>query len=210
MGNRSRQYASWIALGAITALGLAGCAGAGSSTVARSAANSASATPSAVASLEKAASACTASGGTWDGTSCTTPAREAADPNGESCASLDSLGYCPGDDPSPMQQWCNGDGDSDFQAVQSDLDQLSTDSSNEDLTSVESDGATLAQDAEAAVKNLPPASKTQKLDYGLYMGYVSVAGLKLTNGDLSGADSAFAKSTQYKNTAFNLANQCNS
>jgi hypothetical protein len=57
---------------------------------------------------------------------------------------------------------------------------------------------------------LPPAAKTQKLDYGLYMGYLAVAGLKLTNGDLSGADRAFAKSTQYKNTVFNLANQCNS
>jgi hypothetical protein len=98
--------------------------------------------------------ACTASGGTWEGTSCTAPTPEATDPNGELCASLDSLGYCPGDDPSPMQQWCSGDGDSDFQAVQSDLDQLSTDSSNDDLISVESDGATLAQDAQTAVKNL--------------------------------------------------------
>ncbi len=73
MGNRLRWYAPLIALTAVTAITAAGCGGTGSSTTARSAANSSPATPSGEASLENAISACTASGGTWVGTSCTTP-----------------------------------------------------------------------------------------------------------------------------------------
>ena len=210
MGNRSRWYASWIALGAITAIGSAGCAGTGSSIVAKSATNSASATPSALASVENAASACTASGGTWDGTSCTTPTPLATDPNGQQCASLDSLGYCPGDDPSPIQQWCSGNGYSDFQAVQSDLNQISTDSGNNDLISVESDGSSLFHDATVAGQNLPPGTNKEKLDYGLYMGYLLVAGAKASSGDINGTASAMAKASQVRNTVFNLTNQCNS
>lgn len=44
-----------------------------------------------------AASAAAASSGPGQ----SVPAPSATDPNGESCSSLDSTGYCPGDDPSP-------------------------------------------------------------------------------------------------------------
>lgn len=138
------------------------------------------------------------------------PSPMVSDPNGQQCAALDSLGYCPGDDPSPMQQWCSGNGYSDYQTVQSDLNQLGTDSGNNDLVSVESDGSSLFHDATVAGQNLPPASKTQKFDYGVYMGYMLVAGAKASTGDITGAASALAKSSQFKNTVFNLTNQCNS
>ena len=130
------------------------------------------------------------------------------DPNGQQCASLDSLGYCPGDDPSPMQQWCNGNGYSDFQAVQSDLSQLGTDSGDDDLLAVEADGSSLFRDATGAGADLPPGTNTQKLDYGLYMGYMFTAGYKASTGDIGGASSALSSAAQFKNTVFDLTNQC--
>jgi hypothetical protein len=130
------------------------------------------------------------------------------DANGQACDSFDSLGYCPGDDPTPMQNWCAGNGYSDFQAVQADMSQLGTDSSNNDLLSVEADGASLFHHASVAGLNLPPGTKTQKLDYGLYMGYLMVGGSKLTTGDISGADSSLSKSTQFTKVVANLTNQC--
>jgi hypothetical protein len=34
------------------------------------------------------------------------PAPQLTDPNGQACDSFDTLGCCPGDDPTPMQNWC--------------------------------------------------------------------------------------------------------
>ena len=42
---------------------------------------------------------CVSEGYTWDGSTCT--AYQVVDPNGASCSSADSQGYCPGDDPTP-------------------------------------------------------------------------------------------------------------
>lgn len=138
----------------------------------------------------------------------TATAVEITDPNGQSCTALDSLGYCPGDDPSPMQQWCSGDGYSDYQAVQSDLNQLQTDANNSDLSSIMSDGSSLFSDAVTASKNLPPGTKTQKLDYGLYTGYLFVVGEKASTGDINGAVTALQKASQFRDTVDGLMNQC--
>jgi hypothetical protein len=94
-----------LALG-LAALGLAaGC----SSGTSSSAAN---ASPTgAVASVLASAAACNSSGGSWDGSTCQPSAPPnpflQTDPNGQQCASLDSQGYCPGDDP-PQQTDPNG------------------------------------------------------------------------------------------------------
>lgn len=161
------------------------------------------------------AAACEAKGGSWDGTACdtsqlapsTSPAQE-TDPNGQTCDALDSLGYCPGDDPSPMQQWCSGNGYSDFQQVQQDLSQLSTDSGNDDLAAVEQDGSSLFQDAHTAGLNLPPLSNMHKVEYGVWMGYLLVAGYRASNGDLSGASSAMASASKYTSIITYVSNQC--
>ena len=138
----------------------------------------------------------------------TTQAPQVTDPNGVTCDTLDSLGYCPGDDPTPMQQWCNGNGYSDYQNVQSDLTQMGTDAGNNDLLSVEQDGAQLAQDAKNAFEDLPPGSKHQKFYYGMYMSYMLIAGLKAVNGDVAGTDSALSSTDQFKSTVLGLVNQC--
>lgn len=136
------------------------------------------------------------------------------DPNGQQCIPLDSLGYCPGDDPptpSPLQQWCSGSGYSDFQTVQSDLSQLDTDSGNSDLAAVESDGSSLFQDAHAASQDpdfLPPVSNTHRVQYGLWVGFVMVAGAKAGNGDISGASSAIAQASKYTSTVQYISGQC--
>jgi len=137
-----------------------------------------------------------------------TQAPQVTDPNGVTCDTLDSLGYCPGDDPTPMQQWCNGNGYSDYQNVQSDLTQMGTDAGNNDLLSVEQDGAQLAQDAKNAFEDLPPGSKHQKFYYGMYMSYMLIAGLKAVNGDVAGTDSALSSTDQFKSTVLGLVNQC--
>ena len=138
------------------------------------------------------------------------PGDDPTDPNGQSCAALDSLGYCPGDDPTPMQQWCAGDGYSDYQAVQSDMTQMQTDAGNDLLGSVMSDGTSLASDALKAEEKLPPGTNTQKLDYGLYMGFIFVAGGKASSGDINGAVTATQKASQYTSTVNNLTDQCSS
>ncbi len=45
--------------------------------------------------------------------------------------------------PDPTETWCQGDGGSDLQAVETDLEQIHTDTGNDDLPAVESDGADL-------------------------------------------------------------------
>ena len=163
---------------------------------------------SGVASAEAAAQNCTASGGTWNGSSCQAAAPSSTDPNGQQCASLDSLGYCPGDDPSPMQQWCSGTGYDDFQSVQSDLSQISQDAGDDDLAAVEQDGATLAQDASGIESSLPPLSNAHKVTFGVWMGYMSLAGIKASQGDISGASSLMEDATQYNSIVTYVSNQC--
>jgi hypothetical protein len=130
------------------------------------------------------------------------------DPNGQQCPSLDSLGYCPGDDPSPLQQWCSGNGYSDFQQVSEDLGQLQTDTGNEDLAAVEQDGASLFQDAHAAALGLPPLSNAHKVEYGVWFGYVMVSGYKASQGDINGAVSALEDASKYSSIVTYVGDQC--
>jgi hypothetical protein len=140
----------------------------------------------------------------------TTAVPQVTDPSGQACPSLDSAGYCPGDDPAtPMDNWCAGNGYSDYSAVESDLSALSADSGNNDLLSVESDGAQLFHHASVAGLNLPPVSdKTQKLDYGLYMGWLLVGGEKSSAGDITSADGAFQKAASYKDAVVTVTSAC--
>jgi hypothetical protein len=154
-----------LAIAAVTACGSA--ASTSSPAALSSSANSAS------------AAACEKGGGSWDGTGCAMPpapaeqtAASQTDPNGQTCDTLDSLGYCPGDDPTPtqtpVQLWRSGTGYSDFQQVQSDLNQISADSGNDDLAAVESDGTSLFQDASAtAGGGGEPAAAVQRAQGGL-------------------------------------------
>jgi hypothetical protein len=131
------------------------------------------------------------------------------DPNGQSCQSLDNQGYCPGDDPqSPMAQWCNGDGSSDWQSATGDFKQLGIDAGSDDISSVESDGAQLAQDAATAEKILPPGTKMRKFDYGYVMATLTIAGIKASSGDITGTDSALRLIVPDKFNA--VANRINS
>ena len=89
-----------------------------------------------------------------------------------------------------MDNWCNGNGYSDLQAVQSDLSQLNTDSGNNDLSAVESDGTQLLSDAGTAESNPPPWNTSpedtpSKFQYAYYMGALGVAGATLATGDVS-------------------------
>jgi hypothetical protein len=124
------------------------------------------------------------------------------DPNGETCPAADSLGYCGDDDPTTappvtaaqadLTAWCAGSGYSDFTTVESDMGQLSTDSGNNDLIAVEQDGTQLFGDASTAGQNLPPRSDPHAFGYGIYMGYLLIAGSRASNGNISGAGSASA------------------
>jgi hypothetical protein len=109
---------------------------------------------------------------------------------------------------SPMDDWCSGNGYSDFQAVETDMSQLSTDTGNNDLLAAEQDGSQLFQDAHAAGMNLPPGSNHQKLDYGLYMGFLMVAGAKISNGDINGAGDSMSKSVPYKSSVEDTTGNC--
>jgi hypothetical protein len=144
---------------------------------------------------------------TWRGKP---PLPHRSDPSVQSCAALDSLGYCPGDDPSPLQQWCAGDGYSNYQAVQSDLTQMQTDAGNGDLGSVMSDGRSLGQDATNAFEHLPPGTSIQKVDYGAYIGSLVLAGDKESLGDINGATTLLQKAWQFTDTVNNLTDQCSS
>lgn len=141
-------------------------------------------------------------------TAATQAAAAVTDPNGQQCASLDSLGYCPGDDPSPMQQWCDSTGYDGFQSVQSDLSQLGQDAGDDDLAAVEQDGATLAQDASSVESSLPPLSNAHKVTFGVWMGYMSLAGIKASQGDIDGASGLLEDATQYNSIVTYVSNQC--
>lgn len=103
-----------------------------------------------------------------------------------------------------MTAWCNGAGYSDYQTVESDISQIGTDSGNNDLAALESDGSQLLTDAQPTVHNLPPLSKTHTFDYGLYMGWLLVAGGKLSQGDVSAAETDFQTAVGYFNKVSDL------
>jgi hypothetical protein len=94
------------ALAMLALVPLAACSGgsasSSSSTANAAAVASANAVASAAASVQ---AACSASGGEWFPTgngTCVTSSPLPTDPNGQSCTTLDSSGYCPGDDPVTM------------------------------------------------------------------------------------------------------------
>lgn len=104
--------------------------------------------------------------------------------------------------------WCHGDGYMDLQGVAYDMTQLMPDLRNGDYGSAAHHGTILYQDAAAAAANLPPGTDTQKLDYGLYMGFLMTAGSKMSNGDITGAMNAISKATPYKNVVRAIAGRC--
>lgn len=73
---------------------------------------------------------------------------------------------------------------------------------------MESDGASLFHDASATVGNLPPLSNAHKVDYGVWMGYLAVAGYKASTGDIAGASSALQKATQFNSIISYVSSQC--
>jgi hypothetical protein len=103
-----------------------------------------------------------------------------------------------------LQNWCQGQGFQDYQNVDNDLDQIKTDSGDEDLPAVENDGLQLFNDAHAAGTNLPPVDNTDKLNYGLAMGWLLIAGDKLGAGDLTDAESDIATANGYLGKLTNL------
>jgi hypothetical protein len=152
-------------------------------------------------SASTAASSTTASTAAAAAPASPAPAPQQTDPSGQACPSLDSAGYCPGDDPTTsapavtpaqaaMNTWCAGNGYSDLQTVRSDLSQIGTDSGDSDLIAVEQDGAQLFSDARTAGANLPPKSDPHSFGYGVYTGYLLIAGYRASTGNISGAGSA--------------------
>jgi hypothetical protein len=190
--------AKHLALAAVAAFLIAGCSSPPAAHMATAAA------------ADGQAAQCAQVGGTWSNGTCTAvaPTLSQTDRNGQQCTSLDSLGYCPGDDPSPMQQWCGSTGYDSFQSVQTDLSQLGQDAGDDDLGAVEQDGATLAQDASSIESALPPLSNVHKVTFGVWMGYMSLAGIKASQGDIGGASSLTEDATQYNSIVTYVSNQC--
>lgn len=99
-----------------------------------------------------------------------------------------------------VQTWCQGDGYSGYQSVETDLTQMSTDIGNgQDGTAENTDALQLASDAGTAGQSYPPFSKTHKLDYGLFLLAVTSAATALNRGDVSSATSAMQQAVKYKN-----------
>jgi hypothetical protein len=95
-----------------------------------------------------------------------------------------------------MGNWCSSNAYSDFQTVQADVNQISTDVNNQNLSALPSDGATIAQDANTANQDtMPPFSRMHVFEYKLYLSYMSLGGLALSQGDYSKAASLFSGGT---------------
>src|ERR1035438_2103553 len=133
------------------------------------------------------------------------------DPSGSTCSSLDSQGYCPGDDPAtsapapsaapavdPLTAWCSGPAGTAEQAVSGDIGQIATDGGAGNVSAVEADGSQLFTDASAAGKALPPTlTNTQTLDYGRPVGYDREARYNLSNGNFTTASTDMGKSNTF-------------
>ncbi len=111
--------------------------------------------------------------------------------------------------PSPIDVWCAGTGGTGLQAVSTDLDQIQTDSGNDDLPAIESDGTQLFNDAQTAGHDLPPGSKKVKLYYGLFMGWMMIAGYKMSTGDVTDANSDISRALQFHSTVKTISGDCN-
>ena len=96
-----------------------------------------------------------------------------------------------------------------MQAVSTDLDQIQTDSGNDDLPAIESDGTQLFNDAQTAGHDLPPGSKKVKLYYGLFMGWMMIAGYKMSTGDVTDANSDISRALQFHSTVKTISGDCN-
>jgi hypothetical protein len=80
--------------------------------------------------------------------------------------------------------WYNGTGYSDFQAVNSDISQATTDADNGNVIAEENDGAQIATDAQAAADNPMPIDTNQ---YVAAMNYYVQAGNDASDDDFTDA-----------------------
>lgn len=106
---------------------------------------------------------------------------------------------------SSVSDWYNSSGYTDMQAVSTDLGQLQTDADAGDTYSAETDGATLATDAQTAADDPPPV---QTAEYINAMSTLETAGNDASNGDFSDATVALETATTEVNsiTAYLQAN----
>jgi hypothetical protein len=99
---------------------------------------------------------------------------------------------------SPIDDWCNGSGYSDYQAVQSDLTRIAADIGNGGRgTEENTDARQLLGDARTAEQNPPPVTGSKKLDYIRYMGVVAFSAADLNSGNISAAGRALNGSAGY-------------
>jgi hypothetical protein len=111
--------------------------------------------------------------------------------------------------PSPMDTWCTGTGYSEYQTVQDDLTQLRTDVGNGDMGTAENADATkLTSDAETAMKDAPPGTRDQKINYVEYMGALSFMAIDLNTGNVTGATNALHGSQNYQPGVDSLVAAC--
>ena len=165
-----------LPLAAVLALAACGAAGTTARTTAAPAsAASDSAVASARAALARASADCVFAGDTWNGAGCYTPPA------------------------SPVDAWCSGSGYSDYQAVQSDITQMSTDVGNGDYGTAENaDATTLNSDATTAVQNPPPGTTAQKVNYVSYTGAIGFAAIDLNSGNIPAAEKAMTGASTYR------------
>jgi hypothetical protein len=89
--------------------------------------------------------------------------------------------------------WVAGSGYTEMKAVESDTTTtIGTDASNQDVSAVESDGSTLATDAQAAALDPPPIDSAE---YTAAMTYYATAGNDASNGDFTDATTAMNNGT---------------
>lgn len=100
---------------------------------------------------------------------------------------------------SPMDAWCNGAGASDYQTVQNDITQLSSDLNANSNGNFGADATKLGLAAAAAEENLPPGTKAQKLNYLEYMGAITFAMTFLNQGNIAEAETAMNGAAKYLN-----------
>ena len=166
------------ALPVAAVLALAACGAAGTTartTAAPASAASDSAVASARAALASASADCVFAGDTWNGAGCYTPPA------------------------SPVDAWCSGSGYSDYQAVQSDITQMSTDVGNGDYGTAENDDApTLDSDATTALQNPPPGTTAQKVNYVSCMGAIAFGAIDLNSGNIPAAEKAMTGASTYR------------
>lgn len=114
---------------------------------------------------------CTSSGGTWDGTACTTP------------SPTPSTSPAEADDAT----WLAGPGGDLLNQVESDLGQIAEDADNADadVAAMEQDGHQLSKDAAAGSASPPPF---QTAEYVTAMSHLITAGEELANDDFNSAD----------------------